>query len=474
MYAARQHKEPTGRMFHQPEKKRTQLFRLEDNRGRKIAQETVKTLKTNVLQCVVKDDHDKKLAEKELLECLSIRNPTVYHLAELHKYMQSTIPYTVLFMKERMQLVDAFILFGRNNGRITETASQSNMQDNAIFEQKLGKFLQLSMQKYAHQICEIAACYAKIPKEAIRKEASGVEKSWAGAYGTVHGGESLDTDVYKSTLYFDKIMESKGGWKQNYPPQNILSMRNTKGLSFDEKIENVKPSEWPEGTRQIVYNTYCMLPASSHMEEIGFISYLDGLEEQKRVEYLTDILHIRYSTSTDTVGETQRIFPTDNPHGQEYLQSHAGGQFNVITFTPYIEEAKALSKPVLSGPSGTAFRYISAWHHIRIELVAGKVPIGTKLVAGEVPTIKQAILVIMANLLPPRSHHSYHEIMDGVNGVGGFSYEDKAGYSDLEKCQPGIVELINVSNPIGLVVGKKHFPGRSSSEGVKSAIFGGS
>lgn len=85
MYAARQHKEPTGRMFHQPEKKRTQLFRLEDNRGRKIAQETVKTLKTNVLQCVVKDDHDKKLAEKELLECLSIRNPTVYHLAELHK-----------------------------------------------------------------------------------------------------------------------------------------------------------------------------------------------------------------------------------------------------------------------------------------------------------------------------------------------------------------------------------------------------
>lgn len=91
--------------------------------------------------------------------------------------MQSTIPYTVLFMKERMQLVDAFILFGRNNGRITETASQSNMQDNAIFEQKLGKFLQLSMQKYAHQICEIAACYAKIPKEAIRKEASGVEKA---------------------------------------------------------------------------------------------------------------------------------------------------------------------------------------------------------------------------------------------------------------------------------------------------------
>ena len=53
MYAARQHKESTGRMLHQPEKKRTQLFRLEDNRGRKIAQETVKTLKTNVLQCVV-------------------------------------------------------------------------------------------------------------------------------------------------------------------------------------------------------------------------------------------------------------------------------------------------------------------------------------------------------------------------------------------------------------------------------------
>ena len=137
--------------------------------------------------------------------------------------MQSSISYKIPFIKERMKLVDDFILFGRENRRITGTTSQSNMQDNAIFEQKLGEFLQLNMQAYAHQICEIAACYAKIPKEAIRKEASGVEKSWAGAYGTVHGGESLDTDVYKSTLYFDKIMEPKGGWKQNYPPQNILS-----------------------------------------------------------------------------------------------------------------------------------------------------------------------------------------------------------------------------------------------------------
>ena len=415
------------------------------------------------MQCVVKDDHDKELAEKELLECLNIRNLTACHLAELRKYMQSSISYKIPFIKERMKLVDDFILFGRENRRITGTTSQSNMQDNAIFEQKLGEFLQLNMQAYAHQICEIAACYAKIPKEAIRKEASGVEKSWAGAYGTVHGGESLDTDVYKSTLYFDKIMEPKGGWKQNYPPQNILSMRNAGGLSFDEKIEKVQPSEWPKGTRQIVYNTYRMLPASSHMEEIDFILFLDRMREQERMAYLTDILHIRYSTSTDTVGETQRIFPTDNPHGQEYLQSHAGGQFNVITFTPYLEEAKALSKPVLSGPSGTAFRYISAWFHIK-----------TEFAQVEGPTIEQAILVIMANLLPPRSHHSYHEIMDGVNGVGGFSYEDKAGYSDLEKCQPGIIELINVSNPIGLVVGKKHFPGRSSSEGVKSAIFGGS
>ena len=215
----------------------------------------------------------------------------------------------------------------------------------------------------------------------------------------MHGGESLDTDVYKSTLYFDKIMEPKGGWKQNYPPQNILSMRNAGGLSFDEKIEKVQPSEWPKGTRQIVYNTYRMLPASSHMEEIDFILFLDRMREQERMAYLTDILHIRYSTSTDTVGETQRIFPTDNPHGQEYLQSHAGGQFNVITFTPYLEEAKALSKPVLSGPSGTAFRYISAWFHIK-----------TEFAQVEGPTIEQAILVIMANLLPPRSHHSYHEI----------------------------------------------------------------
>ena len=95
MYAARQHKESTGRMLHQPEKKRTQLFRLEDNRGRKIAQETVKTLKTNVLQCVVKDDHDKELAEKELLECLNIRNLRL-SLAELLKLCSRQFPPSII------------------------------------------------------------------------------------------------------------------------------------------------------------------------------------------------------------------------------------------------------------------------------------------------------------------------------------------------------------------------------------------
>lgn len=463
MYAARQHKESTGRMLHQPEKKRTQQFRLEDNREGAIAQETTKNLKANVLQRVVKNYSGEKLTEEKLVGCLNLNSDFMnYYLVELRKYIQSSISYDIPFIKGRMKLVDDFILFGRENGRITRTTSQSNMQDNAIFERKLGEFLQLNMKACAHQICEIAAFYTKISREEIRNKASGVAKTWSGAYGTAHGGKSLDTDVYESTQYFDEIMKGERNWKQNYPPQNILSMRNTVGLSFDEKIEKVKPSEWPVKTRRIVYETYCMLPASS-LGENEFISFLDQKEEQERVEYLTNTLHIRYSTSTDTVGEVQRIFPTDNPHGQEYLQSHAGGQFNVITFTPYIEEARALSKPVLSGPSGTAFQYISAWVHIK-----------TKFAPMKVPAIEQAILVIMANLLPPRSHHSYHEIMDGINGVGGFSYDDKGGYSDLEKCQPGIVKLVNESNPLGLFGGKTHYPDRSSSEGVKSAIFGGS
>ena len=87
-------------------------------------------------------------------------------------------------------------------------------------------------------------------KKAIRKEASGVEKSWAGAYGTVHGGESLDTDVYKSTLYFDKIMESKGGWKTKLSPTKyIVNEKTLKVFPLMKRLKMLKPSEWPEGTK---------------------------------------------------------------------------------------------------------------------------------------------------------------------------------------------------------------------------------
>lgn len=42
MYATRQHKESTGRMHHQPEKKRTAAVQIEDNRGRKMHRKLLK------------------------------------------------------------------------------------------------------------------------------------------------------------------------------------------------------------------------------------------------------------------------------------------------------------------------------------------------------------------------------------------------------------------------------------------------
>lgn len=113
--------------------------------------------------------------------------------------------------------------------------------------------------------------------------------------------------------------------------------------------------------------------------------------------------------------ETFSIGPL-NPHGAGLRQHHAGERINILEETnPWIQEARLNQMPLLSGPSGTSLRYLQFWD---------------KNGDGSV-SMEEARLVVLANLLPPSSHHSYHEIMTASIGIGGLKYENPGNYSDL-------------------------------------------
>ena len=110
-----------------------------------------------------------------------------------------------------------------------------------------------------------------------------------------------------------------------------------------------------------------------------------------------------------------------SPHGSEYRQHYAGERINILNEkNRWIKEARAWEMPLLSGPSGTSLRYLNFWYeHCR------RGPVNAK----------QARLVVLANLLPPSSHHSYHEIMTACMGIGGLTYH-RFSYDDMLDIEP--------------------------------------
>jgi hypothetical protein len=73
----------------------------------------------------------------------------------------------------------------------------------------------------------------------------------------------------------------------------------------------------------------------------------------------------------------------------------------------------------------------------------------------DLPSLEEARLVMLANLMAPKDHHSYHEIMlasIGVyNGVDVLEYKHKESYDDIGSTKIGFNALRSAKEELALL-----------------------
>ena len=173
----------------------------------------------------------------------------------------------------------------------------------------------------------------------------------------------------------------------------------------------------------------------------GVFHVLSSLDESARKTLLCDDLRIPWSTEEDILDENDNC-PTSptrltNPLGSQFRQHTTGARSNVVRYhdpadpivNAWVEKAMELGKPVISGPSGHTLRYLN--HYAMCKEMVGYSTSGV----ADWPTLAEARLVMLANLMPPKNHHSFHEIMlAGVgvtDGTETLHYQHMEDYEDL-------------------------------------------
>lgn len=102
------------------------------------------------------------------------------------------------------------------------------------------------------------------------------------------------------------------------------------------------------------------------------------------------------------------------------------------------------NRPLISGMSGHTVKFLNAFANLRhyyISIRNNQSATEKQLIAAtrkleKLPTLNEARIICMANLLPPKSHHSYFEIMAASEGISDgetkLQFNDIGGYSDLK------------------------------------------
>ncbi|BET12568.1 hypothetical protein [Pandoraea sputorum] len=164
------------------------------------------------------------------------------------------------------------------------------------------------------------------------------------------------------------------------------------------------------------------------------VSYMFRCDPDERRRLLHDVLNITWSTAEYTNDEDNGRWM--NPIGAHVRQHRTGDRSNMVrtsdrndpAIVNFALGAIVHDKPVISGPSGHTLRYLNHYAQCR-EMAA---------YSGDVsdwPSLAEARMVMMANLMPPKNHHSYHEIMSASIGVSDgtemLNYRERATYADL-------------------------------------------
>jgi hypothetical protein len=214
---------------------------------------------------------------------------------------------------------------------------------------------------------------------------------------------------------------------------------------YPERIKNIIADRWNALiVRQPDPDAYVhvTLGLPHHHAKSGIMDILQSLDEPARRTLLHENLHVAWSTETSI--DDEQNHRGSNPLGEEFRQHKTGARSNVVRFSDerdrnvnqWVLGAIVHGKPVVSGPSGHTLRYLNHYA-MCIRMLALS---GTDV--RDFPSLADARLVMLGNLLTPKNHHSYHEIMlasVGVdNGLGEvLHYDHHADYTDLESSQLG-------------------------------------
>lgn len=231
-------------------------------------------------------------------------------------------------------------------------------------------------------------------------------------------------------------------WNSHRFDMGIFEVTNP--IQYTEELKNLIVDRWAEllakkeNIESYLFGDMGILPVDLNE---GVLDILQILSESDRKTLLINVLHINWST--ERFVEDELNSRESNPRGAEFRQHTTGAKSNVVRVSDkedknvnkWVFEAILHGKPVTSGPSGHTLRYLN--HYAMCSEMHSLSITGLK----ELPSLEEARLVMLANLMAPKDHHSYHEIMlasiGAYNGVDVLEYNHRGSYDDLSSTSIG-------------------------------------
>lgn len=216
-------------------------------------------------------------------------------------------------------------------------------------------------------------------------------------------------------------------------------------IQYTEEIRNLIADRWNEvleKTENLEEFLFVDLGLSRFDPKEGILNILQALDKADRKKLLKESLNI--SWSTERFIEDECNSRESNPLGREFRQHTTGAKSNVVRVSDkedrnvnqWVFEAIVHGKPVTSGPSGHTLRYLNHYA-MCVEMLRLS---GSNV--DDFPSLDEARLIMLANLMAPKEHHSYHEVMlasIGVfDGVDSLEYKYKNSYEDMKSTEIGL------------------------------------
>ena len=327
--------------------------------------------------------------------------------------------------------------------------------ENKKLELTVGKYLSCSAEltSIARSIREVTGSPMRFADFSPRQQEKIIEESAyiGGAKELLADMDTLDAHVLATLIKAESEEYDLGDMERRKcmfnhvrSPDNPIYPWNSHRFDL-EVFEVTNPIQYTEDIRNLIADRWGDLLAKTEnvegylFEEVGVspvdlndgvLNIIQGLGEADRKKLLKDVLHVNWST--ERFIDDEQNDRSSNPLGAEFRQHTTGAKTNVVRVSDeqdknvnkWVFEAIVHGKPVTSGPSGHTLRYLN--HYAMCSEMHRLSNSGVE----NLPSLQEARLVMLANLMAPKDHHSYHEIM--LASIGVYDREEVLEYSSKE------------------------------------------